>query len=269
MGKTIVLSQKAAVAKGVLLGALRPILANDAKVDLNEILSGVTQANFKDKKASIFETITKATVGKLIKDANLNSVSLAMDQLVDLDEPDVAVDEFPEKKPDDKKAKDKKAKDCAEDKDDDDDDKEKKKDKAEDEEDEEDVKKMKKAEDGKDEEDKVSKKAMDSAITMAVDNAVKGERNRQKAVRVAYDAVKPYVGELAVAYDSADEVYKAALKALGYDKVDTIHPSAYPSLLKHTPMPGSRKKSVILANDSASGKSLKDYFPGAEKIGHV
>lgn len=283
MGKTVVLSQKAAVAKGVLLNALRPVLASNAKIDLNEILSGVTQANFKDKKTSIFDNIKQATTGKLVKDANLNGVSLAMDQLVDLEEPDLAVDEdkdaAPAMKP--KMSKDKKAKDCAEDDDDDDKDK-KKKDKAKDEDDDKDDDKdnkkkfMKKAEDEKDDKDKddmVSKKAMDSAIGSAVENAVKRERDRQKAVRSAYDAVKPYVGELAVAYDSADEIYKAALKAMGYEGLDSIHPSAYPSMLKHAPMPGLRNRSrhnPVIASDSANGsKSIKDYFPGAEKIGHV
>jgi hypothetical protein len=138
----------------------------------------------------------------------------------------------------DKKAKDKRAKDkMSKDK--------KAKDVKEDEEDDEEDKKKQGAEDidlpsGK----APTMKAMDAAIRAGVDATVK----RMNAIREAERAVRPHVGDLEMAFDSADEVYAFALKAKGVE-TNGVPPAAFPALLAMVPKPGSQN--LDFANDSA------------------
>jgi 8-oxo-dGTP pyrophosphatase MutT (NUDIX family) len=114
----------------------------------------------------------------------------------------------------------------------------------------------------KEDNEMTDKQAMDAAIAEALEQ----DRLRQKAVREAERAVRPYVGDLAMALDSAEEVYQAAFKTLGVD-VEGIHPSAYPAILKMQPIPGrSQAPKVELAQDSASVQSFNERFPGASSI---
>lgn len=271
-----VLSRKASVAKGALIVHLRPKLAADAQIDLTPILQDVTQENFGEKKAGILSGLKTALKGKLAKDADIADVTELLDALEECEELDGEVDGMDEGTPDNflkKKmsaedkatydsmcAKDKAAKDAAmkaKDEDKDEDEEEKKKKKAEDaDKDDDDDKKdeKKKAED---------KKAMDSAINAAVEK-VKADA---KATRQAEQACRPYVGELAIACDSADEVYAHTLKALGVD-IKGVPPVAFPAILKAQPLPGSRKNNVP-AMDSAAVASFSERFPGADRIKSV
>jgi len=72
----------------------------------------------------------------------------------------------------------------------------------------------------------VTKPAMDAAIQAAV----KAERARALAVRDAEAFVRPFIGNIAIAQDSAEGVYKAALDCLGV-KVEGVHPTAYRAIL--------------------------------------
>jgi hypothetical protein len=80
--------------------------------------------------------------------------------------------------------------------------------------------------------------------------------------------VRPYVGDLnPVAYDSADEIYAAALASLGV-KTKGVHPSAYRAMLEMQPRAGQRQQPRALATDSGDArKSVIDKFPGAARIG--
>lgn len=121
----------------------------------------------------------------------------------------------------------------------------------------------KKADD--EEEEKVSKTAMDSAISKSVASAVAEERKAQAAIREAERFVQPWTGTLAVAFDSADAVYRHAIEAQGRD-VKGVHPSAYRTILEMLPKPGSRISTPRVAMDSKSGSSFMERFPDAAKI---
>ena len=85
--------------------ALRPVLATDAKVDLDGLLSGVTSKNFNSK--SIASRLATMTKGKLKEGASLTAVAAALDAMED----DPTEDEEPEDDKEAKEAKDKAARD--------------------------------------------------------------------------------------------------------------------------------------------------------------
>lgn len=243
MKKTALLSRMASVAHGAILAHVIPKLANDQKIDVSAALVGVTAENFKAKRATIIEAVGKAAKGKLAADAKLDGLE---DVLVALDGVEVqeAMDE------------------------EDDEDEAKKKKKAED--DAEEEKEKKAAEDAEkdDDEDKVDKKAMDSAIATAVSKAkteVRAEMLKTAAdIRIAEEAVRPYIGKLAMAHDSADAVYRTALTSLGVD-IDGVHPSALPAILKAQPLPGAGQvQQPRVAMDAAGVNSFHEMFPAAK-----
>lgn len=82
----------------------------------------------------------------------------------------------------------------------------------------------------------VQKPAMDAAIKLATDAAVatatKATKDSIAALFNAARDVEPTVGHIdALAFDSADAIYKMALDAAGIPTKD-VHPSAYKTLLK-------------------------------------
>lgn len=111
-----------------------------------------------------------------------------------------------------------------------------------------------------------AEKAMDAKIKSAVDGVRKSERELRDAER----AVRPYVGELHIACDSAQAVYEAAFKALGVSIKD-VHPSAYPTILGYQKKIGDRtRKDPVLATDKASDvKPFSEAFPSATRIGNA
>lgn len=109
----------------------------------------------------------------------------------------------------------------------------------------------------------VTKKAMDAAIKRAQDEAVANQR----AIREAERFVRPYVGELDIAFDSADEVYRHALEMKGV-KTKGVHPSAFKVILENLPR-NSASELKPMAADSASIKSFNERFPMAARIGRV
>ncbi|TIQ93930.1 DUF2213 domain-containing protein [Mesorhizobium sp.] len=244
MKKAALLSRMASVAHGAILAHVMPKLVADQKIDVSAALAGVTAENFKAKRPAILKAVGKAAEGKLATDAKLDGLEGV---LVALDEVEVqeAMDEDDEEEDDKKK-------------------------KAEDSEEEEDEdEKKKKAEDGdEDDDDKVDKKAMDAAIAAAVVQAkteVRAEMLKSAAeVRAAEEAVRPYIGKLAMAHDSSDAVYRTALTSLGVN-IDGVHPSALPAILKAQPLPsvGAPKKPAV-ALDAAGVNSFYELFPAAK-----
>lgn len=109
----------------------------------------------------------------------------------------------------------------------------------------------------------VSKEAMDAALKTAID----GERKHQAAIRDAERFVRPWVGDLAVAFDSAADVYKAAIEANGRSVKD-VHPSAYRTILEMIPKPGqNRQQPTRLAMDAAKSNGFAERFPETGRIG--
>lgn len=121
--------------------------------------------------------------------------------------------------------------------------------------------------DDKAEDESVSKEAMDSAIKTSVSAAVAAERRHQADIRDAERFVRPWVGDLAVAFDSAADVYKAAIEANGRSVKD-VHPSAYRTILEMIPKPGQqRQQPTRLAMDAAKSNGFAERFPETGRIG--
>jgi len=79
--------------------------------------------------------------------------------------------------------------------------------------------------------------------------------------------VRPWVGDLAMAHDSAEGVYRTALSALGVDTAG-VHPSAYKVILERIPQPGKKQaQDTALALDSASTSDFNARYPQASRIG--
>ncbi len=68
---------------------------------------------------------------------------------------------------------------------------------------------------------------------------------------------------LALAQDSAEGVYRAALDMLGVN-VAAIHPSAYRAILEAQPKPGMQRSRVAM--DSVAMKSFAERYPHAASV---
>lgn len=245
------LSALGTVAYGALTTFLRPQLAADAQIDLTRGLRNITAKNFKAKRPVLAAWISESVKDKLDPqfaqdgainsdglDAVLDMIGLAADDFpdemmekkkekaddkkpkandADMDDEDADTvnaedDEETEeekaarmkKRADDKKAKDKKAKDAKKAKDKRADDKDVNE--ADEEHDPETPEEM-----GEDEDDDEKEAAMDAQIEQRVQAGIQKERERMEAVAAAKEHVRPRVGSLAMAFDSAAQVYRKAL----------------------------------------------------------
>lgn len=274
------LSPKAIALKGALKTHFTPLLAQDAKLgNLNPLLGGIDAKTLEAQKPALIAALTKHFEGKLAKDADLGALPAILDVLMEADpdeETEVAADpideiiamlqgklsedelasctekirglaapkaadEFPPKDKDDPAEKPA-AKDAEAD--------------------------PKKDDKEKPAMDSVSKPAMDAAIANAVKAVTETARRNQVEIRDAERAVRPYVGELAMAHDSAEAVYRTALKSLGQNVDAVKDAAALPIILAALPTPGA-KPTPRVALDSAGMKSYTDMFPDAGRIGHA
>lgn len=283
----VLLTRMGSVARGALMIALKPKLAQDAKIDLSPILVNLTQKNFKVKKPSIVAGLKKLTTGKLAADASIDDVIKLVDALEDNEvmegantdletgeeiEPDESMDSEGEGVRNFLKGKlseDDYAKACGMLKPggaSDEDDEEEKKKKKEDEEKklagdvEEAVKEKTK--------DMVTKKAMDEAISKAVTTATTAVTKNATETLEAREAVHPFVGKLPIALDSAIGVYQSALGVLGVEDADKINDiGALKAVLKAQTVPGTvSAKKPSQALDAAATKSLAERYPHAASI---
>lgn len=261
MAKSPSITRGGAAALTALSLYLKPKLAQDAKVDLAPVLAKVTAANFKASKAAIVAGIKKASEGKLAQDASLEDIGEVIEALADI---------LPEQAPEvveEMGGTDDGEKPPAEDNDD-----------AE-------LRALLKAKGLSDEEiaricsgapamdeddDKVTKTAMDAAIAAAVKSATAAgaaaATKTQQDIREAERAVRPFVGDLAMAHDSADAVYRTALTSLGVD-IEGVHPSAFPAILKLQPKAGDApKRPAPMAQDAAAAKDYETRFPHANRL---
>lgn len=289
---TMRVSRRAIAAQGVLAASLRPMLANDAKMpDLKAVLLGTTAANWADAKPQIMQRLKSATAGQLAQDAKLEDVHKLLDSLdregednMEPDEMEVtdrrARDETPEEKEKrEREAKDKAARDKARDEDPDAETEEERKARMEkraadkaakdkaardkaarDAESPEDREKREREEkEAREKERAEDKRANDEAIK----SALAGERQRQADIREAERVVRPYIGEVVLAQDSADAVYRLALDSLGVDHKG-VHPTALKAVLLAQQKPSAA--SPRLAHDAKAAKGFLDAFPAAQRI---
>ena len=260
MTKTV-LTRKAAMVQGALTAFLIPRLAKDAQIDVVPLLADIDGKNFPKKRAALAASVAHLATGKLAKDAKLDDLPTFL-MAFDAMEPEEKEDE--EKEKEERAAKDKKAED----------EEKEEKEKKEKEEKEAKDKKAKDEEKEKEEKaakDKKGKDAEPEAMTKedakkAMDEAITGERQRQRDVREAERFVRAWIGDLAVAYDSAEDVYKAALESRG-KSTKGIHPSAYRSILEMLPKPGTENRnSSRVAMDASNADSFATMFPDAMKV---
>lgn len=293
MAKTV-LTRKAMVAKGALVAFLLPQLAEDAGIDLDPALKGITNKNYVAKRPKLLEDVTALVDGKLATDGKIDGLDDVLMALDEMDAPEPVPAMVPGKG--DKKAKDAAgeglkgmlkdkltAKDWKAACDDIDGltraEKEEERDEeeaeAEDEDDDDnhnedlrpDPERTNRATDArrraKDAEPMMTKKDADKAM----DEAIKGERTRQRDIREAEVFVRPWVGDLNLAFDSADDVYKKALELRGKKDLKSVHPSAFRSILELLPKPGTEHRgSPRLAADAAAVKGFSDRYPEATRI---
>jgi hypothetical protein len=119
--------------------------------------------------------------------------------------------------------------------------------------------------------EKVSKaydKQLDDAQQLASDRAI--------AIREAETTVRPVVGELKQAYDSAEQVYTAALVTLGEDEkeMEDLPLTALKAIYKRaSAAKASTIKNPRLGSDAKPKAGAREDFlkrhPGAARLGHV
>lgn len=119
-----------------------------------------------------------------------------------------------------------------------------------------------------DNEPMIKKPAMDAAIKLATDAAVQRAvtetTRRMNALHDARTLVRPWIGEIAVAMDSAEAVLAYALESMGV-ATKGIHPSAYRAMLNLVPLPGTGARRF--AQDSATpDKGFLERFPNAGRV---
>jgi uncharacterized protein len=108
---------------------------------------------------------------------------------------------------------------------------------------------------------KDGKKAMDAAVDARVSAALAA----RDALHVARREVEPILG--VVAFDSAEQVYRAALDKLAI-ATDGVHPSAFAFMVK-TAKTAAAAASPAMAHDGATGGkvlSMSEAFPGFDRI---
>lgn len=277
------LTRVAAVCKGALMAYLAPKLAMDARIDLHPLLNGLTAKNFASKRNELLGGVTNLVKDKLAKDAELDHLPEllealekeedgGMDEEEDDKEKKVEEDADPNAAPPSSSHEFLKGKLSSEDmatydalsKDEvkpgvDPNAREKEQGIDAEEDDEEEEMKKKKAED--DRGDLITKSAMDSAITSAIGS----EKQRQQAIRAAEKAFRPHLGELTMSFDSAEEVYRHGLKALGVKtKLDNVPLPALQAILESQPAKSVRREDhQEVAMDSAAVSAFQSRFKGA------
>lgn len=261
------LSRHATMAKGALVGLVMPRLAADQKIDFNAILAGVTLANWKAKKADI----TAAIKPKLAKDADIADVAKLLDAF-DPGTPGME-DAQPPTAPNDGEMLD-----------------------AVDADPSEEILAMLR---GKvsDEDlaavaaklqsllapaadefppeppktpidnpaeplaEKKDQPAMDAVNKLIADAVGKVKTDAREAAE-AREAVRPYVGSVAVALDSGEAIYRAALGMLNV-KHEGVHASALRHVLEAQPKPGAT--TARIAQDTAPAGDFLTRFPELNK----
>lgn len=108
------------------------------------------------------------------------------------------------------------------------------------------------------EEKKKEDEKMANDSKLAMDSAIKGVEQRFAALRQAERDVRPIVGDLAC--DSADEVYRTALKQMGCVDHATLPSAALQSVFKAYSRPAMANDATPIT--STSRNAVKDFFEG-------
>lgn len=271
--KTKLKSMKATVAYGALNALIRPKLAMDAQINLHGALATFEPGKFKEATPAFVSALTKSLKGKLAQDGDLAGVVEGVQKLMasidgdkTVEDESIADPNETELVPDDTTMDGgmeaikaylaekgvpediiagmpgSEVKPSAEDEfppKDDDKDKEK---------------------DGKDK--PFDKGAMDRAIADSEAKTIA----RMNAISEAKDKVRPIVGALTMAFDSAEGVYRKALTMQGKDaaKLKDLPLSALEQIWDMLPVPGAKREPI--AQDSAAQSDYAKMFPNGAKV---
>lgn len=299
MSKKQHLSRLAAMVKGALVVSLKPRLAQDAKLDLDALLVGVSATNWKASKARIVKAVGAPSNAKLFKDklaqdeatkeagAVLDSIdsedlSSNPDRNEDgaKDSPNEALLALLEGKVDDATlAKVKAVLEGGSATDDDMEDTEldaeavdllhqilaKLNGGAATDKEPGDIDITAQAEPVKPE---VTKAGMDAAIAKAVALARRSAVKDLADLKEAEEIVRPHVGRVS-GMESAEAVYRLALDSAGVE-LEGVPPAAFKAMVKLLPKPGDLTndgpRRPSMATDAATVKSFAELFPEAGKI---
>lgn len=108
-------------------------------------------------------------------------------------------------------------------------------------------------------------RAADSKVALDEAKIVARTVARMRQISDAENAVRPIVGTLSGAFDSADCVYKTALQLMG-QKTEGIHPSAYRAIFEtHSAIrsEGASNRECLVARDSKAATDFFADFPKA------
>jgi hypothetical protein len=269
--------------KAALDSALAGKLAKDAEIsDIIDILEELDDAVDKDDEEIAADESDDDDDDEEEKKKKAKEAAEKLKEAAAEDESDDDDDDDEEEKK--KKAKEaaEKLKDAAEDESDDDDDDEDKRAKdrkgAKDRRSAKDRKGARDKAKGMDEQPMITKAAMDAAIASAVTQARKQAAQdaeastiaRLRAIAEAERAVRPHIGEITVAQDSAAAVYRLALDAAGVDLAG-VPEAAFPAMVKMLQKPSEQTQPVAtkvgrVALDSAAVSKRNEMFPNAHRL---
>lgn len=111
----------------------------------------------------------------------------------------------------------------------------------------------------------VTKDAMNEAIK----SAVMAERSNSQSTSEAREFVRPYVGELPMALDSAEKVLRTAATAMGIKNAEKINIDGLRTIIEMQPKAGAQSgnNGHDMAHDAVSAADFYDLFPDARRIG--
>lgn len=275
----------AAQTQGALAVYLKPKMAKDASIDLAPIVAGVTAKNFKTQVPAIVLGVMRATKGKLAQDADIEDVAEVIEALAEILPPEAEADvkaavegaEGGEVNDDADAAeaciemcrklspedREKVIAGCqamgggeqAQDEKDDD-----KKDKAMD-------AAMVQARIREATKGMVSKTAMDAEIARARADAIAATTAHINGIADARRRVAPWVGELAMDFDSIEAVERKACDVLGIAHQGK-HPDALMDIISAKPKAGERSREATprAAMDAASVAEVEKLFPHMNRL---
>jgi hypothetical protein len=117
----------------------------------------------------------------------------------------------------------------------------------------------------------VTKTAMDAALRKNSEDTRKATMQQMREVRAAEIKVEPFFGKLAIAHDSAPEVFKTALGMLGVkdDVLAKVPAAAYEAMFDIAPKPNRRGAEQTIAVDTAAVNDFAKRHPNAARIRHA
>jgi len=109
--------------------------------------------------------------------------------------------------------------------------------------------------------------AMDEAAVKATVAKAIAERDQEHRLALeAREFVRPIVGSLPMALDTASEIYKAACKARGIS-INDVHPSAYRALLDmHRQVSANMPTAHRIAQDTSADRGFNERFPEVGRV---